>query len=108
MKLAEGLYTYNISEKKQKRICACIRKHKSARNLFLIVLPLRGKDGLLEIYPYKQLLQSYYRQFDSDISVVGLAKSREDAQLLVLEIIQDMYDETGEEWNVKKFFFSEP
>lgn len=107
MKFSEGLYTYNISKKKQNRICEHIRKHKSARNLFLIVLPFRKDDGLLEIYPYNQLLQSYYRQFDSEITVVGLAKSREDAQMLVLEIIQDMYDTTGEEFNVRKFFLCE-
>ena len=104
MKLSEGLYTYNISNRKRNRICSHIRKHKSARNLFVIVLPVRGNDGILEIYPYNQLLQSYYRQFDSEITVVGLAKKREDAQMLVLEIIQDMYDTTGEEFDVKKFF----
>ncbi len=107
MKFTEGFYTYNISEKMQKRIRSRIRKKKAARNLFLIVLPLRGNDGILEIYPYNQLLQSYYLQFYSDVVVVGLAKSREDAQMLVLEIIQDMYDATGEELNVRKFFLCE-
>lgn len=75
-----------------------------SRNLYVIVLPLL-QDGLLEIYPYNQLLQKPYRKLDSRIRVVGFARGKEVAEQLVLQIIQDMYDETGEEWKVEDFFF---
>ena len=59
----------------------------------------------MEIYPYNQLLQKPYRKLDSRIQVVGFARGKEVAEQLVLQIIQDMYDETGEEWKVEDFFF---
>ena len=54
---------------------------------------------------YNQLLQKPYRKLDSRIRVVGFARGKEVAEQLVLQIIQDMYDETGEEWKVEDFFF---
>lgn len=104
MKLVEGLYTYNISKYKKNRICSHIRKHKPAKKLYLIVLPIRGNDGLFEIYPYNQLLQKYYLQFDSQITIVGIAGTKEEAQRLVVEIVQDMYDSMGESFDINKFF----
>jgi len=79
-------------------------KESGGISLSGIVLPLL-QDGLLEIYPYNQLLQKPYRKLDSRIRVVGFARGKEVAEQLVLQIIQDMYDETGEEWKVEDFFF---
>lgn len=104
MIFADKCYTYNLTERKQARIRKRIRQHKPVRNLYVIVLPLL-QDGLLEIYPYNQLLQKPYRKLDSRIRVVGFARGKEVAEQLVLQIIQDMYDETGEEWKVEDFFF---
>lgn len=104
MIFADKCYTYNLTERKLARIRKRIRRHKPVRNLYVIVLPLL-QDGLLEIYPYNQLLQKPYRKLDSRIWVVGFARGKEVAEQLVLQIIQDMYDETGEEWKVEDFFF---
>ena len=104
MIFADKCYTYNLTERKQIRIKKRIRRHKPVRNLYVIVLPL-VQDGLIEIYPYNQLLQKPYRKLDSRIQVVGFARGKEVAEQLVLQIIQDMYDETGEEWKVEDFFF---
>ena len=104
MIFADKCYTYNLTERKQARIRKRIRRHKPVRNLYVIVLPLL-QDGLLENYPYNQLLQKPYRKLDSRIRVVGFARGKEVAEQLVLQIIQDMYDETGEEWKVEDFFF---
>ena len=98
MIFADKCYTYNLTERKQARIRRRIRRHKPVRNLYVIVLPLL-------IYPYNQLLQKPYRKLDSRIRVVGFARGKEVAEQLVLQIIQDMYDETGEEWKVEDFFF---
>ena len=104
MIFADKCYTYNLTERKQIRIKKRIRRHKPVRNLYVIVLPLL-QDGLLEIYPYNQVLQKPFRKLDSRIQVVGFARGKEVAEQLVLQIIQDMYDETGEEWKVEDFFF---
>lgn len=58
MIFADKCYTYNLTERKQARIRKRIRRHKPVRNLYVIVLPLL-QDGLLEIYPYNQLLQNH-------------------------------------------------
>ena len=104
MIISDRCYTYNLTERKQTRIKKRIKRHKTARNLYVIVLPLL-RDGLMEIYHYNQLLQKPYRKMDSRIQVVGFARGKEAAEQLVLQIIQDMYDETGEEWKVEDFFF---
>ena len=104
MIFADKCYTYNLTERKQTRIKKRIRRHKAVRNLYVIVLPLL-QDGLIEIYPYNQLLQKPDRKLDSRIRGVGFARGKEVAEQLVLQIIQDMYDETGEEWKVEDFFF---
>ncbi len=104
MIFSDKCYTYNLTERKRARIKKRIQRHKTARNLYVIVLPLI-QDGLLEIYPYNQLLQKPYRKIDSKIQVVGFARGKEAAEQLVVQIIQDMYDETGEEWKVEDFFF---
>ena len=104
MIISDRCYTYNLTERKQTRIKKRIKRHKNARNLYVIVLSLL-QDGLMEIYPYNQLLQKPYRKMDSRIQVVGFARGKEVAEQLVLQIIQDMYDETGEEWKVEDFFF---
>lgn len=104
MIFADNCYTYNLTERKQARIKKRIKRHKTVRNLYVIVLPLL-QDGLLEIYPYNQLLQKPYRKIDSQIRVVGFARGKDAAEQLVVQIIQDMYDETGEEWKVEDFFF---
>lgn len=104
MIFSDRCYTYNLKDRKQARIKKQIRRHKPVRNLYVIVLPIL-QDGLLEIYPYDQLLQKPYRKIDSRIQVVGFARGKEVAEQLVLQIIQDMYDETGEEWKVEDFFF---
>lgn len=104
MVFSDRCYTYNLTERKQARLKKKIQKHKIIKNLYVIVLPL-FKDGLMEIYPYMQLLQSAYKKMDSDIRIIGFAKGKETAEQLVLQIIQDMYDKTGEEWKVEDFFF---
>lgn len=104
MIFSDKCYTYNLTERKQKRMQKRIHRRKPIRGLYVIVLPL-FQDGLLEIYPYDQLLQKAYKKMDSRIQVVGFAKGKEYAQQLVLQIIQDIYDKTGEEWKVEEFFF---
>lgn len=103
MKVVESMYTYDIGERKQKRILRKIRQKKKIRNLYLVTLPLGG-DGLLEVFPYNQLLQAYYQSLGDSIVVVGMAKQKSKAMELLLLMVQDMYDSMGESFDTKSFF----
>ncbi len=91
MNISDALYTYGIRDRKLDKILKRISKGKRVHNLYVIVLPL-VRDGLLEIYVYNQLLQPFYRPVVDQIHVLGVALSKEDAEELVLQMVQDMYD----------------
>lgn len=91
MNVSDALYTYGIKDRKLDRILKRISKGKRVRNLYVIVLPL-VQDGLLEIYVYNQLLQPFYKSVINQIHVLGVALSKGDAEELVLQMVQDMYD----------------
>lgn len=101
MQIIDKLYTYGMSDKKLDKIIAKVKKGKVIPNLCLIILPL-FEDGILEIYDYNQLLQPYYKSLDSKITVVGITKSKGDANEVVLHIVQQMYD-AGVDFNVKEY-----
>lgn len=91
MNISDALYTYGIKDRKCDRILKRISKGKRVHNLYVIVLPLMH-DGLLEIYVYNQLLQPLYRSVGDQIHVLGIAMNKGDAEELVLQMVQDMYD----------------
>lgn len=84
----EKLYRDEISDHKLSVLQKRIKKRKPKLNLFLVTLPL-GSQGLLEVYWYPELLQSYYRNLDVSLTVVGIAKSREQAFEMVSQIVND-------------------
>ena len=99
MRVLDALYTYGIPEKKQNRIISRINKCKQNNNL--------SEDGILEIYPYKTLLQPYYRKSGKDISIVGISKNKDGAMKIVQEIVQDVYDATeGKSLDIRSFFWA--
>lgn len=105
MKVIDTLYTYDISNWKRKRLLKKMRNKKKVRDLYLIVLPFSG-DGLLEVFPYNQLLQPYYRHLGDEIVVVGMAKKKGNAMELVLQMVQEMYDAQGVSFDTQEFFAS--
>lgn len=106
LRVLDALYTYGIPEKKKNRIISRINKCKQNNNLFVVCLPL-SEDGILEIYPYKTLLQPYYRKSGKDISIVGISKNKDGAMKIVQEIVQDVYDATeGKSLDIRSFFWA--
>jgi hypothetical protein len=91
MRVIEDLYTYDIKEKKVRRILKRIDALKPVKKLYVIVFPLFN-DGILEIYSYNQLLQPYYKKRTDDIEIVGISKDRDGAERILLNIIQEMCD----------------
>lgn len=84
----EKLYRDKISDRKLSTLKKKIEKRKPKLNLFLVTLPI-GSQGLLEVYWYPELLQSYYRKLDVCLMVVGIAKDREQAFEMVSHIMED-------------------
>lgn len=60
---------------------------------YVITLPVGG-DGLLHLYPVYVLNQSYYQK--QNIMVVGIAKDKQEALLLVQDIVNECYGHTGD------------
>lgn len=82
------LYKHKISARELASIKRKMRKGSLRLNLFLVTLPI-GSQGILEVYWYPELLQTFYQQMKRELIVVGIAKSREEAFQLVEQIITD-------------------
>ncbi len=98
----EKLYREKISEHRLLVLKKKIQKKTPKLNLFLVTLPL-GRQGLLEVYWYPELLQAYYRNLDCVLTVVGIAKSRQAAFELVSKIVEDA-GFTGGNIPISEFF----
>ena len=103
MILCDDYYTYGIKEKKLARIVWDIEKGKEIKKLFVVTIPL-GSSGILEIYEYNKLLEPLFSSLTSEPYIVGLAPDKEQAEELVEAIIQDVYDNTGEQLDVRGYF----
>ena len=102
MVINDSLYTYGITDKKRDRIIRKIVHGTKVRNLYVVVLPLMN-DGILEIYEYNPLLSPFYMSISDEISVVGMADSKDGALCLVTDMVQEMYDSKCD-FNVREFF----
>ena len=103
MRISNAYYTCGIRRKKLKGYLKSIEKDKAEKGLQLVILPVYGKD-LLEIYDYGKLLDIAKKAELNGILVVGIAKDYDCACDLVTEIIQDVYDTTGEAMDVRAYF----
>lgn len=102
MIIRKSLYTYGYSEKKRNKILKKMQKNKKVKDLHVVVLPV-FQDGLLEIYPFNQLLQPFYLKHLNDVKVIGISKGKDGAVNLVQDIITHVY-EAECEFDVCKFF----
>ncbi len=92
MKFYRYLFCGESVEKKKKRIIRRLKYHRLQTGIYVITLPIDGKE-LLEIYHAVVLLQSFYRR--KDIFVVGIAGSEEEACQIIERIVNQVYQETG-------------
>lgn len=91
MILYENLYIGESLQHNKDRIIRRMKKGKVVLRLFCVTLPL-GSHGLIEIYPYYELQQPWLKA--QHVVVIGLAKTREEAFLLVQEIVEEVYEKT--------------
>lgn len=89
IRVHEQLYSEGISDRKLASFKRKVKKKSPKLNLFLVTLPL-GDEGLLEIYWYPELLQTYYKNMDVELLVVGMATTRDVAFNLIEQIVLDV------------------
>ena len=69
------------------------------------IIALAKNNDLLEIYHSGMLKQRYYRKKENAPYIVGIATGYCGAVDLVMDIIQDVFNETGA-YDVKSYFTS--
>lgn len=92
IKWCDKLYMDDEVKKKPVKWKKKLEQEKISYGLYCIALA-SNQNNLFDIICCNELLFRYYRQ--KNIYIVGLAKSRESAILLVQEIVNDIFKETG-------------
>ena len=89
IRIHKQLYSEGISDRKLASFRKKLERKSPKLDLFLVALPL-GQEGVLEVYWYPELLQTYYQKLDVELVVVGLATSRDVAFHLIEQIVLDV------------------
>ena len=93
MRWYRQLYVGENASARKKKIISSIKHHKAQLGAYVITLPFNDRNSL-EVYPAYVLLQPYSRK--QDLFVVGIGLGREEAFLVVQEILMDCYRRTGQ------------
>ncbi len=94
MKWYRKLYLGENAARSKYKVFGRIRSNKFSYDTYLITLP-SDADNLLDIIPADMLLQPYLKKHKSEIYVVGLADGKDEAFMVVKDIIDDVYSNTG-------------
>ncbi len=78
---------------KKKRYQKLLEKNKPTRPLYCITLPVNG-ENIMEIYSSVELWFRWYRE--RRVTVIGLAGSREKAEMLAAQICLDTVCREGD------------
>lgn len=89
--------------KRKNRIKRRIQQGKPAPGIFLITEP-SNQENLFDILDAMGMLFPYYRRHS--LTVYGLAKGKEEATELVVQMLEEVYRETGE-FKVREYFLKE-
>lgn len=100
MRWAVNLYTTESTKKKLPRIMWKVRMRKVQPELRLITIASNGQN-LLDIIPAAAYLQKGLANLSPDI--VGVAKGQEEAQMLAVQIISDVWEKSGG-FDVRNYF----
>ena len=87
---SEKLYIGSQAEKHMKKVQKKLKNDKVVVGFFLITRP-SNSSNLFDILPTAELLFPYYKH--QELLVYGLAKGKEEAENLVVSIVEDVYRE---------------
>ncbi len=89
---SEKLYIGKQLSHKNEKIRKKLSDGGFVPDVFLITEP-SNDENLFDIFSSKELLFPYHKR--RDIVVYGLAKTKEEAMVLVTDMIEEMYRDTG-------------
>ncbi|MBQ2705317.1 MAG: hypothetical protein IJF60_00740 [Agathobacter sp.] len=92
MKFFHDLYMGDMVSSKYEAIMKKLNSDKPVLDLYLITMA-NNPDNMLEIVPQREVLQKGYPNMD--IRVVGLAKGKKEAIVVVQSIVEESLRETG-------------
>lgn len=93
MKWYKNLYVGSQASEKRRQIIWKTRHKKLQQDVFLLTLPTNEKNQL-DIISANLLLQPYFKK--QEISIVGIAIGKDEAIEVLIQLVQDVYIETGQ------------
>lgn len=93
MRWYKHLYIGEHARKKKRRIIHAVRMHKFQSGIYVLTQSVDGQN-LMDIYPAMTLLQEHYRK--QDLMVLGIAVGYFEALEVARQIVDDMYQKTGD------------
>lgn len=100
IKWYDNLYMDDVVQRKQKKIIQAINKEKPLFGTYCIAFA-SNKSNLFDIINVNELLFKHYKR--NDIYIIGLAFGRDSAIEVMINMIQEIYQVSGE-FDVRKYF----
>jgi len=97
---ASRLYVGDKMEKKKEKVIASINNKEATFGVYCIAFASHPSN-LFDIMEVNQLLFPHYQK--SEIQIIGLAKGKEEAIIMVKDMLMEVYNKTGE-FNVRTYF----
>lgn len=97
---SDNLYYGSGIKKKHRRAIFAIKHGRMAQDVFCITFA-SNPNNLFDIIAVDELRFPHYK--NCKIHILGLAKGREEAKIVVKDMIVDVYKETGE-FKVRDYF----
>lgn len=88
---SDKLYIGEQAEKNSRKIRKKLENGKPVMDYYLITRP-SNEQNLFDILPAMETLFPYYKR--QELLVYGLAKGKDEAEALLLTILEDVYRET--------------
>ncbi|MDI9508815.1 MAG: hypothetical protein GX319_02900 [Clostridiales bacterium] len=97
---ASRLYISDNLKKRKDKAIASINSRRMTYDVYCIAFA-SSPNNLFDIMNANELLFPYYLK--TDVRIVGLAKGRQEATLLVQDMLMEVYHKTGA-FDVKEYF----
>lgn len=98
--ICEPVYSTDGITEKEEKVIKDIVRGKKVRGIFCIIFSTNPAN-LFEIVEAKDLVSPYYNKLDPEL--LGLAESKEEAELLVKELVKEVFEKTGG-FDVRNYF----
>ena len=96
----EKLYFGESIKKKHRRMIMSIKRGKLTKGVYCITFA-SNENNLFDILPANELLFPHYK--NSEVHILGLAGGKEEAALVVQDMIVEVYRAT-KDFKVREFF----